>query len=92
MADEELVVVHTVHGQMEAEILKSLLESEGIAVLLSHEGAGAVFGLTVGPLGDVDLLVKASQAAAAGGLLSAYAAGELDDESTDDDHEQPAHP
>jgi hypothetical protein len=92
MADEELVVVHTVHGQMEAEILKSLLESEGIAVLLSHEGAGAVLGMTVGPLGDVDLLVKASQRAAARELLSAYAAGELDDESTDDDRQQPPHP
>jgi hypothetical protein len=87
MADEEIILVSTVHGQLEAEILKSLLESEGIHVLLSQEGAGAVLGMTVGPMGAVDLLVRASQVAAANALLKAYASGELDDESAGNDLE-----
>jgi hypothetical protein len=73
-----ITVLCTAHGQMEAEILKSLLGSAGIEVLLSQEGAGAVLGMTVGPLGDVDVLVRESQLPQARELLEEYLRGSLD--------------
>ena len=52
-----LVQVYTAVGQLEAQIVKSRLESEGIPVLLKYESIGVVYGLTVDGLGQVRLLV-----------------------------------
>ncbi|MBN2187151.1 MAG: DUF2007 domain-containing protein [Dehalococcoidia bacterium] len=54
--EKELVTVYTAR-QMEAQILKGRLESEGIPALLSYESAGLVCGLTVNGLGEVRILV-----------------------------------
>jgi len=54
--DEQLVTVH-VATQMEAQIIKGRLESEGIPVLLSYESAGLVYGITVDGLGEVKIMV-----------------------------------
>jgi len=54
--EKELVTVYTAR-QMEAQILKGRLESEGIPALLSYESAGLVYGLTVNGLGAVRILV-----------------------------------
>jgi len=54
--EKELVTVYTAR-QMEAQILKGRLESEGIPALLSYESAGLVYGLTVNGLGEVRILV-----------------------------------
>jgi hypothetical protein len=89
MGEDSIIAIRTVHGQMEAEILKALLESAGIDVLLSQEGAGTVLGLTIGPLGDVDLLVRESQAADARALLEEYGRGSLDS-GTAEDTDEPA--
>ena len=43
--------------QMEAEIIKGRLESEGIPALLSYESAGLVYGLTTNGLGEVRIMV-----------------------------------
>jgi hypothetical protein len=51
-----LVTVCTAR-QMEAQIIKGRLESEGIPVLLSYESAGLVYGLTVNGLGEVKIMV-----------------------------------
>lgn len=53
----DFVVVCTVQGELQASVLKSHLESEGIPVLLKYESAGRVFGLTVDGLGEVRILV-----------------------------------
>jgi len=53
----DFVVVCTVQGELQANVLKSHLESEGIPVLLKYESAGRVFGLTVDGLGEVRILV-----------------------------------
>jgi len=45
-ADEQLVTVY-IATQMEAQIIKGRLESEGISVLLNYESAGLVYGITV---------------------------------------------
>jgi hypothetical protein len=54
---ENLVVVHVAQGELEANVIKSHLESEGIPVLLQYESAGRVFGLTVDGLGEIRILV-----------------------------------
>jgi len=55
---ENLVVVHVAQGELEANVIKSHLESEGIPVLLQYESAGRVFGLTVDGLGEIKILVQ----------------------------------
>ncbi len=44
-------------GYLEAQIIKSHLESEGIPVILQYESAGLVYGLTVDGLGETKVLV-----------------------------------
>jgi len=55
-ADEQLVTV-CIATQMEAQIIKGRLESEGIPVLLNYESAGLVYGITVDGLGEVKVMV-----------------------------------
>ena len=78
--DEEIVVVETTSGMMEAEILRGLLEAQGITVWLLQESAGRAIGLSVGPLGQVDLMVPADQAEEAKKILDDYHAGRLIDQ------------
>ena len=80
-----LVRVYTCQGQLEARILESLFQAHEIPVLLSHEAAGAVYGLGVGDLGRVDLLVTEDRAADARDLLDRYFRGELESEEPSDD-------
>jgi len=50
---DELVMIDSVPGMVEGELLRGLLQSQGIGVMLSHESAGTAIGLTAGPLGTV---------------------------------------
>lgn len=74
---EELVIVGEALGDLQAQILKGLLESEEIPVLLSQESAGKVYGLTIPEMGIVKILVRAQDAARAEQLLQEYEAGRL---------------
>lgn len=74
----EYVTVYTASGHLQAEIVKSLLESAGIPVQLAQESAGAVYALTVGPLGEVEVWVPSEYAAQAEALIAAMERGELD--------------
>lgn len=91
MAEDEWVVVDEVAGSLMGEILRGLLESQGISVFLAQEGAGhSVYGLTVGPLGRVQILVPPEQAPNARQVLDDYYAGafqepELPDEPAADE-------
>lgn len=55
-SEAEWVVVYT-GSHLEAEIIKSHLESEDIPNFLSYESAGLVYGITVDGLGEVRILV-----------------------------------
>lgn len=83
--DEDIIIVETTSGLIEAEILRGLLEANDITVWLLHEAAGKAIGLSVGPLGQVDLMVPANQAEEARKILDDYHAGRL----MDHDDEQP---
>ncbi|MHC1741043.1 MAG: DUF2007 domain-containing protein [Anaerolineaceae bacterium] len=50
-------VVYVANGKLEAESVKILLESFGISAFINQESAGSTYGLTVGPLGEVDVFV-----------------------------------
>jgi len=65
----ELVSVGTADGQVEAEIIKGLLTANGVEVWLSQESAGTALGLTVGAMGEVEIMVRAEQAEEARSLL-----------------------
>ncbi len=54
---KDFVVVYRAQGELEASVIKTHLESEGIPVMLQYESAGRVFGLTVDGLGEVRILV-----------------------------------
>ncbi|NOZ29714.1 MAG: DUF2007 domain-containing protein [Chloroflexi bacterium] len=53
------VEVYRAANEMEAQVVKGRLESEGIPVMLRYEAAGPVFGLAVGALAEVRVLVPA---------------------------------
>lgn len=78
MSEENWEVVEMVQGQLQAEILGGLLEAQGIKVWLNQEGAGVAYGINVGPLGTVEILVPASEAPQARRVLDAYYAGEFE--------------
>lgn len=77
MTDEEWVLVDKVQGQLQAEIIKGLLEAQGIMVWLNPQGAARAYAVTVGTLGAVELLVPSSEAEQARQVLEAYYRGDF---------------
>ena len=75
----ELVSVYTAAGQLEAEMLKGFLTAQGIEVVLNQESVGRTYGLSTGPLGEVEVMVPESQEQEARDLLAAMQAGEYED-------------
>ncbi|MEA4910362.1 MAG: DUF2007 domain-containing protein [Chloroflexi bacterium] len=86
MAGRNLVPVFTAFGALEAESIRAFLESEGYQAVVSQESAGITYGLTVGPLGQAQVLVPADQAEQALETLKAMEQGlfELPDEPGED--------
>ncbi len=85
-ADREPVIVWRAINQMEAQVVKGRLESEGIPAIIRGEALGAIYGLTSGSLAETAVLVPALLADKAEAIL--YAAteesateGEFDDDS-----------
>lgn len=75
MPKTDWVVVETVNGSLNAEILRGLLQAQGIDVMLSQEGAGRALGLEVGPMGEVDILVNSDDVPEARKLIDDYYTG-----------------
>jgi hypothetical protein len=69
---DKFVVVETIAGHGNAEILRSFLQAQGIQCELSQEALGSVYGFTVGGLGNVDLLVPSRQGKQARELIREY--------------------
>jgi hypothetical protein len=62
-----------VQGRMEAELLQSYLEAQGIEVELFQEAIGHhIYPVTIDGLGRVELYVRKTQLADARELLAAY--------------------
>lgn len=71
-------VVYTANGLLEAETVKILLESFGIPAFTNQESAGAAYGLTVGPLGEVDVMVPEKYLLEAKKIIKEMEAGNLE--------------
>jgi hypothetical protein len=85
MAYDQWELLEQVSGSAKAEILKSLLEAQGINVVLSQEGVGeSIYPVTVGPLSEIQILVPTSQLAEAQKVLVDYEAGVFEDLSYPD--------
>lgn len=83
-------VIAEIYGELQAELLRGLLEAQGILVVLNQEGAGRAYGLNVGPLGLVQIMVPASSVEDARHVLADYYAGnfETPNEEESDDIEE----
>ena len=69
MSTREQLVTVCIARQMEAQIIKGRLESEGIPALLSYESAGLVYGITIDGLGEVKVMVPGHLAEEANEIL-----------------------
>lgn len=79
--ENQLITIYKASNQIEAEIVKARLESEGIPALLKYESLGSVYGFTVDGLAQVEVQVP---------LKCAQAAEKLVNDSPEDwDVEQP---
>jgi len=75
----EYVQVYTAYGQLAAEMVRLLLESRSIPAWLLQESAGLALGLTVGPLGEVSILVPVELEPEAREVLRAMEEGRLEE-------------
>lgn len=73
--EENWVVVMEVYNQDEAQLINGLLLMAEIPVRMDHEAAGELFGLSVGPLAKIKIIVPEERLQDALRVLS----GEIDD-------------
>lgn len=78
-------VVYVASGMLEAESIKILLESFEIPAYVNQESAGLTYGLTVGPLGEVDVLVPEQYLSQAKNVIEEMQKGLLEHPDTTDD-------
>jgi len=75
----DFISVYNARGRLEGEMIKGFLESKGISVILTQEGAAAALGLSIGPLGIVEVLVDPENADEAHALLVSMEQGYYED-------------
>jgi hypothetical protein len=73
MSTNKWIRVIVLNDAVEAEIVRGLLEANGVQVLLSKEAVGQVYGLSVGSASEVEIFVPKKQEPDAKKLLSDYA-------------------
>lgn len=74
----KFVPVYTAEGNLAGEMIRLMLESFGIQSILLQESAGAAYGFTVGPMGEVTIMVAENQAEDARQLILAMERGDLE--------------
>lgn len=72
MVDSKLQLIWKASGYMDAQLIKNYLESFGIEVYDFEESVGKTYGLTSGPLAEVELFVPKEQAQAAQKYMRDY--------------------
>jgi hypothetical protein len=84
MPEREWEVVGEAAGELNAELVRGLLEAQGIEVFLSQEGAGRAIGLSFSPLNLVQVLVPNDRVEEAKAILAEYYSGELSPPAEED--------
>ena len=88
MEEQSWEVITTVPGDMYAEILRGLLEAQGIPVVLSQEGIGrSVYAVNVGLFGKVEILVPSAYKEQAFQVLKDYESGAFESEDEENNPE-----
>ena len=87
MQEQRWEVVEVVTDDIQAEILRGLLESQGIKAIISKEGAGHALGLTIGMMGESQILVPSGSKELALQVLEEYRQGFFEDESPVEDED-----
>lgn len=67
---KKLVDIYHASGELEAQIIKGLLESNGIPCILKSDAASSVHAFTVDGMGEVKVAVLASMADEARKLIA----------------------
>jgi hypothetical protein len=78
MSDRKWEFVTAVHDMLEAEILKGLLEANGVMIHIVREGYQAAYGITNQPSVRIELLAPNDQIDIARQIISDYEAGFFD--------------
>lgn len=81
MQDRKWVLVEVVNDALVAEILKGLLEAQGVMVNIVREGYQAALGIT-GQMGvRIEILAPSDQADQARQVIADFHAGKFEDQS-----------
>jgi hypothetical protein len=72
MSAEKLEKIAVLNDPAEAEVLRGLLEAQGMSVLMTKEAASTAIGLTFGAFSEIELFVPANKAAQAKRLASEF--------------------
>jgi len=78
----ELTVIFRTHSDVEASVVRALLESRGIESVLSSDRPHWVFPLTMDGTGEVRIAVRAEEAARAQALIEAHRDGLVPDRTS----------
>ncbi|MBC8330734.1 MAG: DUF2007 domain-containing protein [Anaerolineae bacterium] len=78
------VLAAKIEGEFQAEVLRGLLEAQGIPAYISMEGAARALGVNIGPFGEVDILVPDDRLQDALAVIEAYQAGEFENMGDED--------
>lgn len=84
MSQQKWVVVQKIAGEFRAELLRGLLEAQGVQVQLLQEGASRAIGLTFGPLSEVEVYVPENQADDARDVIAQFEAGDFEEPGTEE--------
>ncbi|MDD2522533.1 MAG: DUF2007 domain-containing protein [Anaerolineaceae bacterium] len=76
----DFVTVYKAQGKLDAESIKGFLEAQNIPAYLDINALGQIYGLTVGDLGEVGVMVSKKDETRARELLVAMEGGEFEDE------------
>jgi len=77
--NEKWVLAAKAAGELQAELMRGLLEAQGVSVHLAFEGAARALGVTIGSFGEVDIMVPESELPAAQDIIAGYQAGEFEE-------------
>ncbi|UYN90015.1 MAG: DUF2007 domain-containing protein [Anaerolineales bacterium] len=68
-SENRFVKLVTLHDPAQAEVLRGMLEAQGMQVLLTKEAAAQVYGTFVGSMSEIELYVAAEHEQAAKALV-----------------------
>lgn len=78
--DKQWILLTTFNEPLQAELLRGLLEAQGLRVLIAQEGAAKALGVNVGTLGEIEVLVAADDHERAQQIMEDYFSGELEED------------